>query len=187
MGISIVKTNIDGLLVIAPHLFYDERGLYKKNYEADIYSEFGISRNFNESSDLFSVKGALRGLHYQTRYSQAKLLHVISGTIYDVAVDLRKDSRTFGIYHAELMKAEDNKVIFVPEGFAHGFITLSEEAIFFFFFLVKYDPDSCGGILWNDPDLGIEWPLEEYNIEKVICTDKDKNWPTFKQYCAMET
>ena len=128
MGISIVKTNIDGLLVIAPHLFYDERGLYKKNYEADIYSEFGISRNFNESSDLFSVKGALRGLHYQTRYSQAKLLHVISGTIYDVAVDLRKDSRTFGIYHAELMKAEDNKVIFVPEGFAHGFITLSEEA-----------------------------------------------------------
>ena len=149
MGISIVKTNIDGLLVIAPHLFYDERGLYKKNYEADIYSEFGISRNFNESSDLFSVKGALRGLHRQTRYSQAKLLHVISGTIYDVAVDLRKDSRTFGIYHAELMKAEDNKVIFVPEGFAHGFITLSEEAIFSYQCSGKYDPDSCGGILWG--------------------------------------
>ncbi len=186
MAISIASTDIDGLMVIAPHLFYDERGLYKKNYESDIYNEFGISRNFTESSDLYSVKGALRGLHYQKKYSQAKLLHVISGTIYDVAIDLRKDSRTFGKYHAELMKAEDNKVIFIPEGFAHGFITLSKEAIFSYQCSGKYDPDSCGGILWNDPDLGIEWPLEEYNIEKVICTEKDKNWPTFKQYCAME-
>lgn len=184
MPITFSKTEIDGLLIVAPHLFYDNRGLYKKAYEAEAYRSAGILDEFHETSDLYSVKGALRGLHYQERFSQAKLLHVVTGAIYDVAVDLRPTSPTFGQYHGELLKAEENKVIFIPEGFAHGFITLSEEAVFSYQCSGKYDPASCGGILWNDPDLGIEWPLEEYGVEEVICTPKDSSWPTLREYCT---
>lgn len=183
MAITFYETEIKDLLIIEPHMFPDERGLYKKCYEKELYREAGIVCDFTETSEIYSCKGALRGLHYQTNYSQAKLLHVISGVIYDVALDLRKDSVTFGEYHRELLRAEDNKVLYVPEGFAHGFITLSDEAVFSYQCSGKYDPISCGGILWNDPELNIPWPLKEYGVKKVICTEKDKSWPTFKEYC----
>lgn len=183
MPILFHKTEIQDLMIIEPHMFKDDRGLYKKYYEKQAYFNAGITCEFTESSDIYSGKGALRGLHYQRNYSQAKLLHVISGTIYDVALDLRPESPTFGKYHTELLKAEDNKVIYVPEGFAHGFITLSEEATFSYQCSGKYDPESCGGIVWNDPELNIPWPLEEYGITEIISTEKDRNWPTFKAYC----
>lgn len=186
MPITFRKTDVQDVLIIEPHMFPDDRGLYKKCYEKQVYLHAGIYCEFTETSDIYSRKGALRGLHYQQNYSQAKLLHVISGCIYDVALDLRPQSSTFGKYHTELLSAEENKVIFVPEGFAHGFITLSEEATFSYQCSGKYDPESCGGILWSDPELNIPWPLEEYGIENIISTDKDKNWPTFRDYCKSE-
>ena len=183
MAFSVKKTEIEGVLVIHPHIFEDERGAYKKCYEKNFFNEIGICAQFTESSDLYSVKGALRGLHYQERYSQAKLVHVVLGVVYDVALDLRKDSKTFGRYHAEILKGDENKIIYIPEGFAHGFITLSNEAIFSYQCTGQYDPESCGGIRWDDKDLAINWPLKDYNVSEVICTEKDKTWPTFEEYC----
>lgn len=185
MPITYTETEIKGLLSITPHMFEDNRGIYKKCYERDSFKEMGITAEFTESSDIFSVKGALRGLHYQRHYSQAKLLYVISGTIYDAALDLREGSPTFGKVHTELLDAADNRVLYIPEGFAHGFITLSETALFNYQCSGKYDPPSCGGILWNDPELNIPWPLKEYGITDVICTEKDRSWPTLREYCSL--
>ena len=182
MAFEFRKTEIDGLMVIIPHMYPDERGLYKKCYEKSIFEENGITCLFNETSDLYSSKGALRGLHFQTEDSQAKLIHVISGTLFDVALDLREGSSTFGKYHTELLKAEDNKVIFIPAGFAHGFIALEDHTIFSYQCSGSYVPEACGGIRWDDPELDIPWPLAEYGIKKVIATDKDKNWPTLSEY-----
>jgi len=182
MAFEFEKTEIAGLMVIHPHMYPDERGLYKKNYEKNIFEENGIVSSFTESSDLYSNKGALRGLHYQTADSQAKLIHVISGVLFDVALDLRADSPTFGHYHTELLKAEENKVVFIPEGFAHGFIALTDGTIFSYQCSGSYVPEACGGIRWDDPDLNIPWPLKEYGVEKVIATEKDKKWPTLSEY-----
>ncbi len=182
MSFEFNKTEIEGVLVIKPHMYPDVRGLYKKYYEKEIYKENGITCEFTESSDLYSKKGALRGLHYQTKDSQAKLIHVISGTLFDVALDLREDSTTFGKYHTELLKAEENKVIYIPEGFAHGFISLTDNTIFSYQCSGKYIPEACGGIVWNDDSLNIPWPINEYGITEVIATDKDKNWPSLYEY-----
>lgn len=185
MPFEFKKTEIPGLLIITPHMYPDARGLYKKCYEKNVFAENGITGAFTESSDLYSKKGALRGLHYQTKESQAKLIHVISGILFDVALDLRSDSSTFGKFRAELLKAEENKVEYIPEGFAHGFIALTDDTIFSYQCSGRYVPEACGGIRWNDPELNIPWPLKEYGIETVIATEKDKNWPTFSEYKKM--
>lgn len=185
MPFEFKKTKIPGLIIITPHMYPDSRGLYKKYYEKDIFKENGIVCEFTESSDLYSKKGALRGLHYQTKESQAKLIHVISGVLYDVALDLREESPTFGQYHTELIKAEDHKVEYIPEGFAHGFIALTEDTIFSYQCSGRYVPTACGGILWNDPELNIPWPLKEYGIDSIIATEKDRSWPTFLEYKKM--
>lgn len=183
MAITFQNTELKGLIIIHPHVFSDERGIYMKCYEQQAFLNAGIMTQFTETSDIYSVKGTLRGLHYQQRFSQAKLLHVIQGRIFDVALDLRRESSTFGKYHTEIMDSKDSKVMYIPEGFAHAFVTLSDEAIFSYQCSGKYDPDSCGGILWNDPELNIPWPLQEYGIDKVIATEKDQKWPTLKEYC----
>lgn len=175
------KTDIPGLLIIKPHTFPDERGLYKKNYEKYIFEEHGITCEFTESSDLYSVKGALRGLHYQTEESQAKLIHVIKGTLFDVALDLRTGSPTFGKFHTELLDEYNQKVVFIPAGFAHGFISL-DDTVFSYQCSGRYIPEACGGIRWNDPDLNIPWPLKLYEVAEVIVTNKDRNWPTLAEY-----
>lgn len=182
MSFEFKETTIKDLMLIKPHMFFDDRGLYKKVYEKNIFIENGITCEFSESSDIYSQKGALRGLHYQREESQAKLIHVISGILYDVAVDLREESETFGKYYAVLLKAEDNIVVYIPEGFAHGFISLTDNTLFSYMCSGRYIPESCGGIRWNDPGLAIPWPLEEYNVSQIIATDKDKNWPTFEEY-----
>lgn len=176
------KTEIEGLLVIEPHMFPDDRGLYEKHYEKFVFAENGITCDFTESSDLYSAKGALRGLHYQTEESQTKLIHVIKGKLFDVAVDLRDNSPTFGKYHVELLDAEEHKVVFIPEGFAHGFIALMDDTIFSYQCSGRYIPRACGGIRWDDPTLNIPWPLTEYGVDRVIATEKDKTWPTFEEY-----
>ena len=176
------KTEIEGLVIIVPHTFPDERGMYKKFYEKNVFASCGIDCSFTESSDIYSKKGALRGLHYQTINSQAKLIHVISGTLYDVALDLRDGSETFGKFHAEILNADDNKAVYIPEGFAHGFIALEDNTIFSYQSTGRYMPEYCGGIRWNDQELNIPWPLKEYGIEKVISTEKDANWPGISEY-----
>lgn len=179
------KTNIEGLIIIEPHMFPDERGLYKKCFEKNVFKKNGIDCVFTENSDLYSKKGVLRGLHYQTEASQAKLIRVIKGKIFDVAVDLRENSTTFGQYHCELLDDEQHKCIFIPEGFAHGFIALTDDTVFSYQCSGRYIPKACGGIRWDDPALSIPWPLEEYEIKEVIATEKDKNWPTFTEYKMM--
>lgn len=182
MPFEFKKTELEDLVVIQPHMYLDDRGLYKKHYEKNIFAENGITCSFTESSILYSKKGALRGLHYQTKDSQAKLIQVISGVIFDVALDLRENSETFGKYHTEILKAEENKVIFIPEGFAHGFISLTNDTVFSYQCSGSYVPSACGGIRWNDEELNIPWPLEEYGVERVIVTEKDMNWPTLAEY-----
>lgn len=186
MGFEFIKTDIEGLMVIKPHMYPDDRGVYKKYYEKYIFAENGITCEFTESSDLYSKKGALRGLHYQTEESQAKLIHVMKGKLFDVALDLREDSKTFGKFHAELVDANEHKVVFVPAGFAHGFISLTEDTIFSYQCSGRYIPEACGGIRWDDPELNIPWPLEEYGITEVIATEKDKNWPTLAEYIKLK-
>lgn len=176
------RTEIDGVYVIVPHLFGDKRGIYLKHYEKNIYASHGITSDFVESSDLYSAKGALRGLHYQTVDSQAKLIHVISGSAFDVALDLRKNSETFGKFHVELLTGDNHKVIYIPEGFAHGYIALEDNTVFSYQSSGRYMPESCGGIRWDDPELDIPWPLKEYGIKKVVATEKDASWPTFSEY-----
>lgn len=182
MPFEFIKTELEGLQIIKPHTFHDKRGLYKKCYEKNIFAAHGITCEFTECSDIYSQKGALRGLHYQTECSQAKLIHVINGTLFDVALDLRKDSLTFGKYHTELLTAKEQKVVFIPEGFAHGFIALTDNTIFSYECSGKYIPESCGGILWNDPDINIPYPLKEYGIDNVIVTEKDAGWDTLAEY-----
>lgn len=175
------ETDIKDLMVIEPHVFEDKRGIYRKYYEKEIFYKHNIKDDFWESSDLYSRKGSLRGLHYQTGESQSKLIRVISGKLFDVAVDLRKESETFGKYHTELLSCTDNKIIYIPKGFAHGFIALEDNTIFSYQCAGKYIPEMCGGIVWNDEYLNIPWPLEEYEINEIIATEKDKSWPCFSK------
>lgn len=182
MAFTFHKTEISDLLLIEPHTYHDERGLYKKNYEKNAFAENGIMVEFTESSDIYSNKGALRGLHYQTKESQAKLIHVIKGVLFDVALDLRADSPTFGKYKTELLDYNNRISLYIPPGFAHGFIALTDDTIFSYQCSGRYIPEACGGIRWNDPELNIPWPLEIYGIEQVVATDKDQNWPTLAEY-----
>lgn len=175
-------TEIEGVKVIIPHQFKDNRGLYKKCYETNMFQEHGINTVFTEETDIHSCKGALRGLHYQTKDSQAKLVHVIDGIVFDVALDLRKGSATYGRYHCELLQEGEHKCVYIPEGFAHGFITLSDTSVFAYQCSGRYLPEYCGAILWNDAELSIPWPLAEYEVKMVICTEKDRCAPTFAQY-----
>ena len=182
MPITFEKTCMDGVLIVTPHIYSDDRGLYVKYYEEGAFCDNGIFGTFHESSDLYSKKGALRGLHYQTEQSQAKLIHVVSGTLYDVALDLRSGSDTFGKYYATVLRGGENKAIYIPEGFAHGFIALEDETVFSYMCTGKYIPEVCGGIRWDDPELNISWPLEKYGVDSVIVTEKDRNWPTLAEY-----
>lgn len=182
MSFQFRRTDIEGIITIQPHLFSDDRGIYKKCYEKKTFAENGILCEFTENSDLYSKKGVLRGLHYQAKESQAKLIHVVKGILFDVALDLRKNSKTFGKCHVELLKDIEHKAVYIPEGFAHGFISLTDNTIFSYQCSGRYVPEACGGIRWNDPDLNIPWPLTEYAVKKVIATEKDKNWPTLAEY-----
>ena len=158
MGFEIEKLDLEGMLLIHAHVANDNRGFYRKNFERNIFAENGLDFSVTEWSDIYSHKGAIRGLHFQTGESQAKLLHVIKGAIYDVAVDLRRDSSTFGKWHGETLRENDHKGLYIPEGFAHGFLVLSDEAEFCYKCTDFYHPGDEGGLAWNDPEIGIEWP-----------------------------
>ena len=163
-----------------PHQAEDERGMYKKYYERDLFAANGISNEFTESSIIYSLKGTVRGLHYQIKSPQAKLVQVLKGKVYDVALDLRRKSATFGKCFQMLLTAEDHKVLYIPPGFAHGFQSLEDNTIFTYLCSGKYIPDACGCIQWNDADLDISWPIVK--TDDVILSKKDRMAQTFSEY-----
>lgn len=175
------ETGIDGLYVIEPTVFKDNRGFFMETYTKKDFEEIGINNEFVQDNQSKSVKGVLRGLHFQKEFPQAKLVRVIKGEVYDVAVDLRKDSKTYGKYYGVLLTEENKLQFFIPRGFAHGFLVISDEAEFVYKCDDFYHPGDEGGLAWNDKKINVEWPLEKVGgIEKIIQSEKDKNWPELK-------
>jgi len=177
--ISVETCEIDGLKVITPTVHGDARGYFMETYNFNDFKEAGIDTVFVQDNQSASKKGVLRGLHFQINHPQAKLVRVIKGEVFDVAVDLRKGSPTFGKWHGVLLSEENKKQFFVPKGFAHGFLVLSEYAEFCYKCNDFYTPGDEGGILYNDPDVGVEWPIPE-GME-IILSDRDKVWPSYKE------
>lgn len=173
------ETGVDGLLVIEPTVFGDNRGYFMETYSEREFAELGLTMKFVQDNQSKSKKGVLRGLHFQINHPQGKLVRVISGEVYDVAVDLREGSETFGKWFGIRLSAENKKMFYIPENFAHGFLVLSDEAEFCYKCTDFYAPGDEGGILYNDPDIGIDWPLE--GIDEVILSDKDKVHPLLKE------
>lgn len=169
---NFIKTPIEGVFVIEPTVFGDNRGYFMETYNYGEFSENGLGMTFVQDNQSKSKKGVLRGLHFQTQYSQGKLVRVIKGEVFDVAVDLRKNSATYGKWYGVCLSDENKKQFYVPEGFAHGFLVLSDEAEFVYKCTQLYHPEFEGGIAWNDPDINIEWPLD--GIDEILLSEKDK-------------
>jgi len=176
--IKVIKTSIDGLVIIEPQVFTDERGYFVETYNQHEFAKAGLDMVFVQDNQSKSQKGVLRGLHFQKEFPQGKLIRVISGSVYDVGVDLRKDSTTFGRYVGVILSDENKKMMYIPEGFAHGFLVLSDQAVFTYKCTNLYRPDYESGIIYNDSDIGIEWPIK--NIQ-LILSDKDKKLPTLRE------
>lgn len=174
-----IKTSIEDLYIIEPQVFGDHRGYFIEAYNKKEFFDAGLTMEFVQDNESKSKKGVLRGLHFQTKHTQGKLVRVIQGEVFDVAVDLRKGSPTFGKWEGVLLSEENKKQFYVPEGFAHGFLVLSEEAVFSYKCTDYYAPEYDSGLLWKDETIGVKWPLE--NIEELILSEKDKNQKTLKE------
>lgn len=168
--IKVYKPEIEGLMVIEPTVHGDERGYFMETYNARDLKEAGLDRVFVQDNQSMSKKGVLRGLHFQKKFPQAKLVRVIKGEVFDVAVDIRKGSKTFGKWYGVELTEQNKKQFYIPEGFAHGFLVRSETAEFCYKVTDFYHPDDEGGIIWNDPDIGIDWG----DVSQVILSEKDK-------------
>ena len=184
MGKITVETcEIEGLKVITPTVFGDERGYFVETYNYNDYKEAGIDQVFVQDNQSSSVKNVLRGLHFQINHPQDKLVRVLAGEVFDVAVDLRPDSATYGKWFGVLLSAENKKQFFIPRGFAHGFVVLSEYAEFCYKVTDFYHPNDEGGLLWKDPQIGIQWPMPEgMGEDDLILSDKDKVWGGIAEY-----
>ena len=184
MGKITVETcEIEGLKVITPTVFGDERGYFMETYNYNDFKEAGIDVQFVQDNQSASKKGVLRGLHFQIDFPQDKLVRVVSGEVFDVAVDLRKGSATYGKWFGVRLSAENKKQFFIPKNFAHGFIVLSESAEFTYKCSDFYHANDEGGLLWSDPDIGVEWPLPDgMTKDNLTISDKDKKWGGIKDY-----
>lgn len=171
--------NIKGLYEITPKVYGDERGYFMETYEYEQFKEGGIDAVFVQDNQSMSRKGVLRGLHYQKEHMQGKLVRAISGRVFDVAVDIRKDSETYGKWYGVVLDSEKKNMFYIPEGFAHGFLVLSETAEFTYKCTDYYHPEEEAGFMWNDETIGIEWP--EIDCE-VILSEKDKKHPPFSSH-----
>ncbi|MCH5274552.1 MAG: dTDP-4-dehydrorhamnose 3,5-epimerase [Lachnospiraceae bacterium] len=181
MGKIVVETcKIEGVKIITPQVFGDARGYFTETYNYNDYKAAGIEQIFVQDNQSASKKGVLRGLHFQKEFPQDKLVRVIRGEVFDVVVDLRPGSETFGKWYGELLSEENKKQLFVPKNFAHGFLVLSDYAEFCYKCSDFYHPGDEGGILWNDPDIGIEWPLKE-GMELTL-SEKDTKWGSLREY-----
>lgn len=180
MGKLTVETcEIEGVKIITPEVHEDARGYFMETYQQKDFTEAGVDVTFVQDNQSASTKGVLRGLHYQINHPQDKLVRVIKGEVFDVAVDLRKGSKTFGKWFGVLLSEENKKQFFVPKGFAHGFVVLSDYAEFCYKVSDFYTPGDEGGIMYNDPDIAVEWPIPD-DME-LIFSERDKVWPPFKE------
>ena len=177
--IKVTTCEIEGLCVIEPTVFKDERGYCMETYNQNDFKEAGLDMVFVQDNQSMSTRGVLRGLHYQKQFPQGKLVRVVRGTVFDVAVDLRTGSKTYGKWFGVELSAENKKQFYIPEGFAHGFLVLSDEAEFVYKCTDFYHPGDEGGMAWNDPEIGIEWPLQD-GVELII-SEKDQKWGGFKE------
>lgn len=181
MGKLTVETcKIEGVKIITPQVFGDERGYFMETYNYDDYKAAGIDQIFVQDNQSASKRGVLRGLHFQKEFPQDKLVRVIKGEVFDVAVDLRPGSATFGQWHGEILSEENKKQLFVPKNFAHGFLVLSDYAEFCYKCSDFYHPGDEGGILWKDDEIGIEWPLQD-GVE-LILSEKDTKWGSLREF-----
>lgn len=173
-------TSIDGVVVIETKSYGDERGSFMETYKRPDFVAGGIDVDFVQDNQSSSVRGVLRGLHFQINHPQAKLVRVVGGEVFDVCVDLRAGSPTFGQWEGVVLSAENRRQFFIPRGFAHGFYVLSESAVFAYKCDDVYHPNDEGGIRWDDERIGVEWPLLEGC--DVILSDKDRRHPSFSEY-----
>ena len=178
MAFQFEKTKLDGVYLIKPQVFGDSRGYFMETYKKTDFLNVGIDVEFVQDNESRSMKGVLRGLHFQKAHTQGKLVRVTKGTVFDVAVDVRPDSETFGQWVGVTLSAEDKTMLYIAEGFAHGFLVLSDEAEFIYKCTDVYDPSSEGGIMWNDPALKINWP--ELDVDYRI-SEKDGKHPGFTE------
>ena len=170
---NIIPTNLPGVIVIEPKVYVDKRGFFLETFREDVLLQAGINAHFVQDNHTRSSQGVLRGLHYQMTQTQGKLVHVATGSVFDVVVDVRSSSPTFGQWYGTELNEDNIKMIYVPPGFAHGFVVLSETADFIYKCTDYYHPESEQGIAWDDPDLNIDWPIAEI-AEKISLSDKDK-------------
>ena len=169
--------NIDGLYEISIKVYKDSRGFNMENYNEQAFFDAGLKMRFVQDNYSVSSKNVLRGLHFQRKYQQGKLVRVIKGEVFDAVVDLREGSNTYGAWYGTVLSAEQNNMLYVPEGFAHGFLVLSDTAEFLYKLSDFYHPEDEDGIPWNDETVGINWPVSDYS--KVITSDRDSNHPSF--------
>ncbi|MGL4861784.1 MAG: dTDP-4-dehydrorhamnose 3,5-epimerase [Cetobacterium sp.] len=179
-----VETGIKDLIVIEPTVFGDNRGFFMESYSKKDFSEIGMDVEFVQDNHSKSKKGVLRGLHFQTQHVQGKLVRVTAGSVLDVAVDLRKDSPTFGKHYLVELTADNKKMFYIPPGFAHGFLTLEDNTEFQYKCTDYYAPEFDSGVLWNDSDIGIDWNFEKYELstEEILLSDKDRQQQTLKEF-----
>ena len=176
MPFHFTPTDISGVIVIDPPVFPDDRGFFMESYKRSEFAAGGINETFVQCNQAKSARGILRGLHYQKNpKAQAKLVRALSGEIYDVAVDLRKGSSTYGKWTTVILSAENKKMLFVPVGFAHGFCVTSADAEMLYMTTEEYAPDLEAGVLWDDPDLAIEWP-----VANPVLSARDRAWPRLR-------
>ena len=175
-----IDTKINGVYIIEPTVFGDERGYFMETYEMSDFKEIGINGEFVQDNQSRSKKGVLRGLHFQKNHSQAKIVRCIKGEVFDVAVDLRPNSETYGKWEGVILSEENKKMFYIPRGFAHGFLVLSDIAEFCYKVDNIYDHESEGGVMWNDKEINIKWPKID-GIQEYLTSEKDSKWPTLNE------
>lgn len=173
------ETGIKDMFVVEPTIFEDNRGYFMETFQENDFKEAGHDLTFVQDNQSKSSKGVLRGLHLQLRYPQGKLVRVIKGEVFDVGVDLRGDSPTYGKWYGEILSEDNKKQLYIPPKFAHGFLVLSDEAEFLYKCTEFYHGEDESGIKWNDEDIAIDWPLD--GIDEIILSEKDKEWKSFKE------
>ncbi len=176
-----IDTSIEGVCIIEPTVFGDNRGYFMETYCKEDFAEIGINYDFIQDNQSKSKKGVLRGLHFQKQHSQAKLVRCIKGEVFDVAVDLRPGSKTYGKWEGVILSEDNKKMFMIPKGFAHGFLVLSDIAEFAYKCDDIYSPMDEGGLAWNDSDIAIEWPMGDMKIEDLLTSEKDGKWPSLTE------
>lgn len=176
---NFIETEFEGVFIIEPIVHRDNRGYFVKTYDEEEFKEKGLNLEFVQEDESCSSKGVLRGMHYQKEHPQGKLVRVAHGKVFDVGVDLRKNSKTYGKWIGVILSDENKRQFFLPKGFAHGWLALEDNSVFLYKVDELYYPDDQGGLIYDDEDIAIEWPFGE--VDGITLADKDKKWKSFKE------